>query len=367
MSRRSSPTVAWIAGLSALACSPELEEPAEVVRPVRALEVRSSVPVRERAFSGVTHASIESALSFKVGGTVEDVLVEVGDAVRAEQVIAHVDSTDAELQLEQAKAALNQARAEARKAENDFERVRTLYENGNTSKQSYDQARAQKEATEQSVRNYEKQVELVERNLSYTELRSPAEGSIATVDVEAGENVAAGQRIVQLVAGNILEVHLGIPEIVISDVVRGMPVEVDFVAAPDQHFEGRVTEVGIATGPTSNYPVIVALEGSWARLRPGMAADVHFRFEGEGNDRVFVVPSTAVHEDTSGRHLFVVEDNGAGRGVVRRRDVRVGGLTSAGLEVLDGLAEGDLVVTAGMSRIEDGLAVKVDANWIVRP
>ena len=92
-----------------------------------------------------------------------------------------------------------------------------------------------------------------------------------------------------------------------------------------------------------------------------MAAVVAFRFESKDPRERFVVPSEAVGEDRKGRFAYVVEPlpGEEGFGAIRRRDVTVGELTSKGLEVFEGLADGDLVVTAGISHIADGKKVRI--------
>ena len=95
-------------------------------------------------------------------------------------------------------------------------------------------------------------------------------------------------------------------------------------------------------------------------MRPGMAADVSFRFRAVSSRNFIVVPAIAVGEDRGGRFVFVVEPTGEGLGIVHRRDVTVGELTSDGLEVVSGLSDGDRVITAGVSKIQDGLTVRMD-------
>jgi multidrug efflux pump subunit AcrA (membrane-fusion protein) len=90
-----------------------------------------------------------------------------------------------------------------------------------------------------------------------------------------------------------------------------------------------------------------------------MAAEVEFRFEDPGTSGRFRVPAHAVTEDRQGRFVLIVEPTEPGRGVVRRRAVEVGQLTPSGLEVLEGLEDGDRLVTAGISQIEDGDTVKL--------
>ena len=90
-----------------------------------------------------------------------------------------------------------------------------------------------------------------------------------------------------------------------------------------------------------------------------MAAEVSFRFETADARERIIVPAVSVAEDQKGRFVFLVEPTEEGLGVVRRREVAIGELTSEGLEILKGVQDGDLVVTAGVTRLVDGQKVKL--------
>jgi hypothetical protein len=94
-------------------------------------------------------------------------------------------------------------------------------------------------------------------------------------------------------------------------------------------------------------------------VRPGMAAEVRFRFDSADQRERVLVPPVAVGEDRQGRFAFVVEPGEDGGGIARRRTVEVGALTAEGLEVLTGLSDGEIVVTAGLSRLTDGQTVRL--------
>jgi RND family efflux transporter MFP subunit len=280
------------------------------------------------------------------------------------QLIARLDAEDYRLGVREAEAGLAQARAQAQNAESSYERIRDLYEADNASRADLDAALASFQSTEASVRASEQRLQLARQQLSYTRLTAPTTGAVAAVPVEVNENVRAGQVVVYLNSGTDLEVEVGVPEVLISQVTEGQVTEVTFDALPDRTFEARVSEVGVAaTGTATTYPVTVVLADPDPDLRSGMAANVAFRFEsGEGRE-LFIVPSVAVGEDRDGRFVYVVEpEDGpgaeAGVGVIRRRLVRVGEMTTQGFEILEGLADGDHVVVAGVSRIEDGLRVQ---------
>lgn len=349
--------------LMIISCKEEKEAP-EVLRPVRYQKVFSTGGGRTRTFSGVAQAGLESRLSFKVPGTIQKLHVKVGDRVSVGQLIAELDPTDYELQAQQAQASLESAKAQERNMQANYDRVRQLYENRNASRNDLDAARAAYESASAQVKALEKQLELVQTQLSYTKLKAPVSGSIASVDIEVNENVDAGKTVVQFSSRTNIEVLVTVPEILISKVREGQEVNVAFDAMPEETFPARVTEVGVAsTGFATAYPVKVRLEEAGEDVRPGMAAEVAFNFGEEAGRERLMVPSVAVGEDRAGRFVYVVEPSEeAGVGVVHRKPVVIGDLTDEGIEIFEGLADGDRVVTAGVSRLTDGQRVKFEGE-----
>jgi RND family efflux transporter MFP subunit len=318
---------------------------------------------RVRSFAGMAQSADEPRLSFRVPGTIIDLPVRVGDRVKQGQVIARIDPADYRLDVEAAEAALRQAQAEARNAAAAFRRTRDLYENGNASLTDYDSARTAAESSTAAVESSTKRLELARRQLGYTELSAPSAGAIAAVDVVVNENVRAGQSIVHLVSlGSDLEVAVTMPESLITGVRRRDAVQVTFDALPGESFEARVTEVGVAaTGTATTFPVIARLEGQDPRLRAGMAAEVSFRFATASASRVRLPPHV-VGEDREGRFVWVVETSDGSRGTARRHAVTIGELTASGLEILDGVGDGDVVVTAGINSLTEGEPVRLSAT-----
>jgi RND family efflux transporter MFP subunit len=298
-------------------------------------------------------------LSFRVAGTVQALNVEVGDQVKAGVLIAELDPVDYRLQVEETEASLERARADLRNADAKYARVRALYENRNASRDDLDAARAGAESARAQVQSIEKRLELARAQLRYTRLKAPTEGAIAQVSVEENENVQAGQTVVLLTSGARPEVKVGVPGILISQVEEGGLVEVTFDAIPGKSFRAVVTEVGVVTGMSTTYPVTVRLEQEDSDVRPGMAAEVAFRFGSPDVGERFLVPSIAVGEDRHGRYVYLVEKEAEGMGMTRRKTVAVGELREEGLEILEGLSEGDLLVIAGISKITDGMKVRL--------
>jgi len=352
------------AGACSLAgCGREEKSAPPPLRPVRTQQIFASDQARERSFSGIAQAGMETRLSFKVAGTIEALNVALGDRVQAGQAIARLDATDYRLQAEEAEASLHRQEAQQRNASAAYDRIRGLYESGHGSLGELDEARAAFESAEASVRSAEKALAAARNRLDYTRLNAPQAGSIAQVAVEEGENVNAGQVVALLSSGDRLEVQVAVPELLINRIREGSAVGVRFDAAPEQRFAATVTEVGVASGATATtYPVRVKLDELDEELRPGMAAEVAFSFPAEAGGERIVVPPQAVGEDRQGRFVFVVEADGAEEGTARRRSVEVGDLTREGLEILSGLADGDLLVTAGVNKLTDGRRVRLTSE-----
>ncbi len=337
------------------------EPTTEVLRPVRYVQVFATGGVLERTFSGAAHARVESRLSFRVAGAIQQIPVDVGDAVRIGQLIGELDPEDYRLQLQEAEAAVTRARAEARNAEANLVRIRELYESSNASRNDLDAALSASQTAAAQVQAAVNRRDGARLQLSYTRLSAPAPGRISSVDVEVNENVRVGQTVAVLTSASELEVEVAFPEVLISRVREGQRVTVTFDALPDSSFAAAVTEVGVTAGRlATTFPVTVRLERTVEGLRPGMAAEVAFRFESTDRRKRVIVPLVAVGEDRNGRFVFVVQRVDSITGVVLRRPVTVGELTTdEGFEILEGLVDGELVVTAGISRIADSMRVSL--------
>jgi RND family efflux transporter MFP subunit len=346
------------------------QAPAEVPpRPVRTMVVEAHSDTIPSVLAGVARAGIESNLSFRVSGTLTKLPAVVGRRVRRGDILGGLDPVDYELAVQEAKASLAHAQAGLRRAIADYGRVRALYENNNASKSDLDAGRAAFESAGAQVEASQKRLEQAQQRLGYTVLRAPVAGAVAAVELELNETVAAGQTVVRLTSGDTPEIEVGVSEITIPFIRPGMPVSVRFDALPGSTFTGSVTEVGVATTQgSSTYPVTVGLDESGTAIRSGMAAEVTFEIGSSDGTRRLLLPPVSVGEDKDGRFVFLVDDRGEGLGVVRRRSVRVGGFTREGIEILDGVSLGEIVVTAGVRRLTDGMQVRYTpgegASWM---
>jgi RND family efflux transporter MFP subunit len=345
-----------------IACGEE-EPIEEIIRPVRYQQVIIGGSGRLRSFTGTAKAGIESKLSFKVNGTVKEINVKVGDSVKRGRQIASLDATDYSIKVKEAEAGLREAESQELNAKNNYDRAKSLYETNSIAKSELDAARAQFESTKASVERMRSSLQYARLQLSYTRLVAPINGTISEVPGEINENVNAGKHLVTITSEGELEVEISMPEVLISKVKTRNEVSVTFDAIRDKTFTGKVSEVAVSTGGLSTtYPVKITLDEEDPQIRPGMAAKVIFKFEDSDELNRIIVPPVTVGEDSEGRYVFTVTPDAEGNGIANKVRVIVGDLTGGGLEIIDGIVDGDLIITAGVTRIQDGQKVKLLGN-----
>lgn len=125
-------------------------------------------------------------------------------------------------------------------------------------------------------------------------------------------------------------------------------------------FNGRVTKVSYnIDADSSTYPVTIRILNPSDAIRPGMPATLFFDFGSKDVKDVLMVPVHAVGKDTTGHFVYLVKKTDQGLGVVKKMAIDIGKMTSKGFEVLKGIKTGDLVVTAGISHLSNGLEVRI--------
>jgi RND family efflux transporter MFP subunit len=343
------------------------------VRPVRYIQMTPATQVLNPTFSGTAVADRQAVLSFKVAGTVNTIPVKVGERVTAGTLLAHLDETDLQIDLESARSGLKSAEADAKSAQasvyttrSNYDRIQKLYENDSVSlsefeqaRGNYDTARAQLQAAESKIATQKSKLAAAGNQLRYTRLSAPFDGIINSIVVQENEEVTPGTPILTLNSLGKLEVQVDVSDLYIAGIKAEMPCRITFPALDHESFPGRVTEVSYGTSDTPTYPVTVSVLSDDERLRPGMAAEVRFDFGENLEQTGLYVPPDGVGEDPGGPFVFVIEKTTGDRGIIRKRGVDIGPLTEKGFLVTGGLSSGELVVTAGLQLLMDGMTVRL--------
>ena len=245
-------------------------------------------------------------------------------------------------------ADLSAARAERDRAEAEFGRIRKLFEDGWVTK-------ARLEQSEAAARAARARIESTEFASRTSQIRAPGSGIILARNIDAGQIVAAGMTALVLGEtgkGFVLRVPMTDSEA--SRVRVGMPAKVRLSAVSDTPIDAVVSEKdGRADERTGTFEVSFLLPAS-DRLRSGQLGTVEIEVS-RGSSATFAIPANAIFGVRTGEGLvFVVDDKNR----VRQRNVEIGKLTDKNLEILTGLAEGEIIVTSGVEKLRDGDLIK---------
>ena len=342
------------------ACTDKQETEVEILRPVRFQQVSNLQADMSQKFTGVVNADTETDFSFKVGGTLVSIGVKPGAKVKKGDLIAALDSSDTKLKYDKQLLVLKKSQAQMETASSGLHRTKGLYENNNVPLSEYESAKEKYSNALASYETEKRALELVKRELGYYKLYSPDDGIVLSSDVSKNENIQAGQVVAIIQTGDALTVKLGLPEQYIALAKIDQMAKIDISSIPGKIFTGKVTEVAYAVNQdSSTYPITVKILDATNAIRPGMPATVLLNFDTLNNQSGLFIPVHSVAKDEMGNYVLLVEKEGDGNGVVRRRAVTVGRMTTGGFEVLEGLKAGDKVITAGISSLADGMKVRL--------
>jgi membrane fusion protein (multidrug efflux system) len=293
-------------------------------------------------------------VSADLPGTVERIAFESGQAVRAGQVLALLDTRQ-----EQAQLATVEARREL--ARTNFDRMQGLLTDRVISKAEFDQATAQ-------YRESEAQAGEIRAAIQRKTIRAPFSGILGIREVNLGQYLAGGDPLVTLQALNPIHVNFGVPQQAAAQVRIGRVVRVHTDSSPAVDLTGRVTAIdSVVDEATRNIQVQATLENPGRALRPGMFVQAELSL-GRA-DAVMALPASAISYAPYGDSVFVVSDltdeQGRRYRGVRQQFVKLGPARGDQVAVVSGVEAGDVVVTSGVFKLRNGAAVEI--NNTVRP
>jgi RND family efflux transporter MFP subunit len=332
-------------------CSKEEKiEKVEVVRPVKIMTVQTDSAVFSYNLPGKVRAAKRSELSFKVSGPLVALPVDEGQLVERGDLIAQIQKRDFQ-------TALDEAQARNLEAEKQFRRYKELYARKQVSRADYDRYRAARDVARA-------QLEDARNALKDTSLLAPFAGVISKRFVENYQKVQAKEPIVNLQDITRIEILVDVPELQMAELRNRKKSKIlaSFESIPDKKFPLTVKEYSTQADPaTQTYQIVLIMDQpDEASILPGMTATVTSEMkssESGERDHPLLIPAIAVL-DAAGNHPFVwVLDRE--QSVVHKRPVTIGQLEgSKNIFITDGLKDGETIVIAGITRLEEGMKVR---------
>jgi membrane fusion protein (multidrug efflux system) len=283
-------------------------------------------------------ARADAQVVAKTSGVALQVMVEEGQRVRAGQVLVRLDADRPRLQEAQ-------SMAQVRKLEANYARSLKLAEQSLISANDIDQLKY-------DLQNARAANRLAQLELSYTEVRAPISGVIASRSIKTGNFVQINTPIFRIIDADHLEATLNVPERELATMHAGLPVSLQVDALPGKTFTGTIDRVSpVVDSGSGTFRVVCAFDNAGV-LQPGMFGRVRVDYASRAD--ALALPRAALLEDEAKPAVFVVRG-----GKALRATLVLGYTEGEWAEVRSGLKQGDQVVVAGKSAVRDGSAVQV--------
>lgn len=266
-------------------------------------------------------------------GRIRHILVEVGQHVRKGQKLVQMDV-----------ATLSNMETQIENVRRTYKRTQELFNVGGVSQQELDNAKLQLDMAQTNLKNMAENTYLI----------SPISGVVTERNYDNGDLYSGQKPVLTVMNINPVKVLVNASESNYAQVKPGMPIDVKFDVFPGAKFQGRVSLIYPTIDDKSRtFPVEIKLANGNGKIRPGMFARVKFEF---GRiKRVVVLDQAIIKQTGSGARFVYLYNNGK----VQYKQVEIGRRIDDQYEIISGIAVGDQVVTAGQSRLADGVEAKI--------
>jgi len=324
---------------------PRQEPP--MVRVVTAARVAGS----ERGFTGTIGARVESNLGFRVAGKIVERLVNVGEQVKSGQPLMRIDETDLRLAVAAKRNAVAAARAVVVQTDADERRYANLVNDGWTSKQRYEQAKAASDTAKAQLAAAEAEAGVAENQATYSVLVADADGTVTQTLGEPGQVVSAGQAVVRLAQSGPREAVVALPETIRPAI--GSLADARLYGSEGRRYTAHLRQLSdSADAQTRTYEARYVLDGEAAAAPLG--ATVTIRLASQDSQPEVQVPLGAVLDDGRTTGVWVFD---SATSTVRLQPIKLLRVTSE-TAVISGSSSGDQIVSLGAHLLHEGARVR---------
>lgn len=308
--------------------------------PVEAATVSNSDMAAFYTGTATLEADEQAVVVSQITGVVLNLNAEEGDFVEAGQVLASVETDRYALEVERANAAL-------KRLETDFERKQELFAKKLVSTEDFERVSAEFDAQKAAY-------DLARLDLAYTSIKAPISGYISERLIRVGNLVTLHQPVFHVTSYEPLLAVLHVPERELRVLSKGQQVSMSVDAWPGEVFSGEVIRISPVIDPnTGTFRVTAEISDRDDMLKPGLFGRAEILYDLHKN--VPVIPRSAVITEDEISHVFVINEEGS----ASRRTIQLGFEAKGQIEVVEGLAQGETVVTAGKGSLSEGTRVEV--------
>lgn len=300
----------------------------------------------------------ETTIYARTNGYLKRWLVDIGDRVKAGQLLAEIETPETDQELQQARATLGQVQANLDLARTTAERYRSLLKSEAVSPQEVDERVGAYEARRADLAATQAQIRRLEEMKGFSRVTAPFAGTISTRNVDVGSLIAAGSAsangwLFKLVQTDPLRILVNVPQNQMQMVRLGTTADILIREMPGVTFTGKVTRTAGAFDPATRTMLVdLRVPNPKGDLYTGMYAQARFHLQ--STQPPIVVSGNALIIGGEGPRIAVVD---AGE-TVRIRKVRLGRDYGKDVEIVEGLHEGERVIMNPRDTLEDGMKVK---------
>jgi len=306
---------------------------------VRIDTVKNAVPNLDYVANGTFAPSQELSFPAENSGRVVKVLVDEGDKVRIGQVLAVIKGDQLSIELSNNQASYQNALTNSQRYEN-------AYKTGGVTKQQLDQAKL-------DLVNAKARLDQAKINYGDASIKASINGIVNKRNIEPGSVVAPGTELFELVNVSTLKLKVNVDEQHVASLKVGNTINVKASVYPDKEFTGKITFIAPKADGSLNFPVEIEVTNNPDNeLKAGMYGTATFGSNTAQKVPVKTIPRTAFVGGVAGNQVFVVKDS-----IVRMVKIVSGRIFGDNVEVLEGLNNGEIVVTSGQINLTDGTKV----------
>lgn len=307
---------------------------------VRTIAVQKDSLVQNIMANGNFIPGQQINFSAENSGRVTKVLVDEGSNVRVGQVLAIIKADQLNVDVESAEAAYINAK-------NDLERYQSALQTGGVTGQQVDQAKL-------ALTNAQARLQQARLKVGDTYVRSSINGVVNKRLIEPGAVVAPGTQMFEIVNIAQLKLAVTVNEQQVAQLQEGDIVKIKLSVFPDESYSGKISFIAPKSDETLSFPLEISLTANPGnKIRAGMYGTAEFDFG--ATTPVLMLPRTAFVGSVSNNQVFV----SAGDSVARLRTVTAGRIVGENVEILQGLTEGEKVITSGQVNLNDGTAITI--------